>query len=137
MNFPDALIFLSVFSFLLSIVLQISGYVIFRRNIKKFEVILSEFRQRNLQLDITTNISSYFSASFHPLKIAYFAYLYKGVMLYHKRNERVNKETYDFIQSLPKEKINWLLRLHTLNLVTAFFMIGGGVGFIILRHYYS
>jgi len=137
MNLPDLLIFISASAFLLSIVLQIAGYIVFRKNSDKFESILSEFRQRSLQLDITTNVSSYLSPSFHPLKISYFAYLYKGMPLYHKKNERVNNETYDFIQSLPKEKINWLLRLHNLNLITAFLMIGGGIGFIIWRHCFN
>ncbi|KAF6662681.1 hypothetical protein HFD91_03700 [Enterobacteriaceae bacterium EKM102V] len=137
MNWPYILISASVISFLISIVLQIIGYVIFRRNAGKFDALVSEFRKRKLDLDISTNVSYFLSASFHPLKISYFARLYKGVKLHHKSNKMVSKESYEFIQSLPEGEIIWLVRLHSLNMIAGVMMIGGGIGFIIWRHFFN
>ena len=137
MTLPCILIAVSVMSFLSSIALQIVGYIIFRKNIQNYESLISEFRKRRLDLDFSTQVSSFFSPSFHPVKISWFARLYKGVKLQRRGNESVSQETYDFIQSLPEKEIGWLIRLHTLNMVTAVMMLGGGLGFIIWRHFYS
>jgi len=122
---------------LISIVLQVIGYIIFRKNVHNYESLISESRKRRLDLDFSTQVSSFFSLSFHPVKISWFARLYKGVKLQRRGNESVSQETYDFIQSLPEKEIGWLIRLHTLNMVTAVMMIGGGLGFIIWRHFYN
>ncbi|MFV9686034.1 hypothetical protein ACNY67_03975 [Pantoea sp. KXB45] len=137
MSWPCVLIYVSVISFLSSILLQVIAYVIFRKNANKFEEIIGEFRSRKLDLDISTNVSYFLSASFHPLKISYFARLYKGVKLSHKSNKMVSKESYEFIQSLPDSEILWLVRLHNLNIVAGVMMIGGGIGFIIWRHFFN
>ncbi|MBB1226639.1 hypothetical protein [Pantoea pleuroti] len=137
MTWPSILISVSVISFLISIVLQFIGYIIFRKNAQNFESLISEFRKRRLDLDFSTQVSSFLSPSFHPVKISWFARLYKGVKLQRRGNESVSQETYDFIQSLPEKEIGWLIRLHTLNMVTAVMMIGGGLGFIIWRHFYK
>lgn len=137
MTWPCILISVSVISFLISIVLQVIGYIIFRKNVQNYESLISEFRKRRLDLDFSTQVSSFFSPSFHPVKISWFARLYKGVKLQRRGNESVGQETYDFIQSLPEKEIGWLIRLHTLNMVTAVMMIGGGLGFIIWRHFYN
>lgn len=137
MTWPSILISVSVISFLISIVLQFIGYIIFRKNAQNFESLISEFRKRRLDLDFSTQVSSFFSPLFHPVKISWFARLYKGVKLQRRGNESVSQETYDFIQSLPEKEIGWLIRLHTLNMVTAVMMIGGGLGFIIWRHFYK
>lgn len=135
MKWPDLLIGVSVTAFLLSIVLQLIGYIIFRRHVSDYEALISEFRQRNLDLDIQTKVSAFLGPSFHPLKISWFALLYQGVRLDHKRHQRVSRETYEFIQSLPENKIIWLVRLHHLNIVAGVMMTGGGIGFIIWRHF--
>lgn len=137
MTWPCILIAVSVMSFLSSIALQIVGYIIFIRNAQNFESLISEFRKRRLDLDFSTQVSSFFSPSFHPVKISWFARLYKGVKLKRRSHESVSQETYDFIQALPEKEIGWLIRLHTLNMVTAVMMIGGGFGFIIWRHFYN
>jgi len=137
MTWPCILIAVSVMSFLSSIALQIVGYIIFRRNAQNFESLISEFRKRRLDLDFSTQVSSFFSPSFHPVKISWFARLYKGVKLKCRSHESVSQETYDFIQALPEKEIGWLIRLHILNMVTAVMMIGGGFGFIIWRHFYN
>lgn len=137
MTWPCILISVSVISFLISIVLQIIGYIIFRKNAQNFESLISKFRKRRLDLDFSTQVSSFFSSSFHPVKISWFARLYRGVKLKRRGNESVSQESYDFIQSLPEKDIGWLMRLHTLNMVSAVMMIGGGLGFIIWRHFYK
>ena len=137
MTWPCILISVSVISFLISIVLQIIGYIIFRKNAQNFESLISKFRKRRLDLDFSTQVSSFLSPSFHPVKISWFARLYRGVKLKRRGNESVSQESYDFIQSLPEKDIGWLMRLHTLNMVSAVMMIGGGLGFIIWRHFYK
>ena len=137
MTWPCILISVSVISLLISIVLQIIGYIIFRKNAQNFESLISKFRKRRLDLDFSTQVSSLFSSSFHPVKISWFARLYRGVKLKRRGNESVSQESYDFIQSLPEKDIGWLIRLHTLNMVSAVMMIGGGLGFIIWRHFYK
>lgn len=137
MTWPCFLIAMSVMSFLTSIALQFVGYTIFRKNSQKYELLISEFRKRRLDLDFSTQVSYFFSPSFHPVKISWLARLYKGVKLKRRSNESVSQETYDFIQSLPEKETGWLIRLHTLNMVTAVMMIGGGLGFIIWRHFYN
>jgi len=137
MTWPCFLISVSVVSFLISIVLQVISYIIFRKNAENFELLINEFHKRKLDLDFSTQVSSFFSPSFHPVKISWFARLYKGVKLQRRNNENVSQESYDFIQSLPEKEIGWLIRLHTLNMVTAVMMIGGGFGFIIWRHFYN
>ncbi len=135
MTWPCILIAISIMSFLSSIALQVVGYIIFRKNVQNYESLISEFRKRRLDLDFSTQVSSFFSPSFHPLKISWFARLYKGVRLDHKRHQRVSRETYEFIQSLPENKIIWLVRLHHLNMVAGVMMTGGGIDFIIWRHF--
>ncbi|WP_267369451.1 MULTISPECIES: hypothetical protein [unclassified Pantoea] len=105
--FSDVLIFLSVCAFLISIPLQLVGYIIFRRHARDYDALISEFRKRNLQLDILTQTSSFLGSSFHPLKISWFARLYKGVRMNSSRHQPVSRETYRFIQSLPEDE-NWL-----------------------------
>lgn len=135
MKWPDVLISVSVTAFLLSIVLQLIGYIIFRRHASDYEALISAFRQRRLDLDIQTHLSAFLSPSFHPLKISWFARLYKGIRLNHKRHQRVSREIYEFIQSLPDNQIIWLVRLHHLNMVAGVMMVGGGLGLIIWRHF--
>lgn len=134
--FSDVLIFLSVCAFLISIPLQLVGYIIFRRHARDYDALISEFRKRNLQLDILTQTSSFLGSSFHPLKISWFARLYKGVRMNSSRHQPVSRETYRFIQSLPEDEIGWLVRLHHLNMLTGVLMIGGGMGFVIWRHFF-
>ena len=94
---------------------------------------MSEFQRINLQIDITTQVANHFSSLFHHNKVSYFARLYKGVTMYHKKNERVNAGTYNFVQNLPSEKIKWLLIVHNLNLISALLLFSGAVTILIYK----
>lgn len=114
--------------------MQIYAFILFKKNKEKLDFILNEFQRLNLQLDITTQIANHFSSLFHHNKVSYFARLYKGVTMYHKNNERVNAETYNFVQNLPSEKIKWLLMLHKLNLISALLLFVGAITILIYKH---
>jgi len=107
--------------------LQIYAFFLFRKNKENFEFILNEFQRLNLQLDFTTQVATHFSMLFHHNKVSYFARLYKGVNMYHNRNEMVSADTYAFVQNLPADKIKWLLQLHKINLISAFLLFGGSI----------
>lgn len=115
-------------------ILQIWAFILFKSNLRKFDFIMSEFQRINLQIDITTQVANHFSSLFHHNKVSYFARLYKGVTMYHKKNERVNSETYNFVQNLPSEKIKWLLMLHKLNLISALLLFVGAITILIYKH---
>lgn len=114
--------------------MQIYAFILFKKNKEKLDFILNEFQRLNLQLDITTQIANHFSSLFHHNKVSYFARLYKGVTMYHKKNERVSAETYNFVQNLPSEKIKWLLMLHKLNLISALLLFVGAITILIYKH---
>lgn len=95
---------------------------------------MSEFQRINLQIDITTQVANHFSSFFHHNKVSYFARLYKGVTMYHKKDERVSAETYNFVQNLPSEKIKWLLIVHNLNLISALLLFSGAVTILIYKY---
>lgn len=115
----DYLFILSVAMTGIGFLLQIHGFFLFRKNNENFEFILNEFQRLNLQLDFTTIVATHFSILFHHNKISYFARLYKGVNMYHKKNEKVSAETYTFVQNLPTERIKWLLQLQKINVISA------------------
>jgi len=130
MNMSNSLFIISVLAYLISFVLLIIGYLSFKKNSSLYNEILEEMRQKEFHLDLMTNTSRYFNASFQPLKIAYLARVYRGVELYHDKNVKVSKATYDYIQSLPRGKIIWLVYLHYMNLIAAFLMFIGSIGII-------
>lgn len=94
---------------------------------------MSEFQRINLQNDIITQVANHFPSLFHHNKVSYFARIYKGVTMYHKKNERVSAETYNFVQNLPSEKIKWLLIVHNLNLISALLLFLGAVTILIYK----
>ncbi len=114
-------------------ILQVWAFFLFKSNQRKFDFIMSEFQRINLQIDITTQVANHFPSLFHHNKVSYFARLYKGVTMYHKKNERVGAETYNFVQNLPSEKIKWLLIVHNLNLISALLLFLGAVTILIYK----
>ena len=130
MNMSNSLFIISVLAYLISFVLLFVGYFSFKKKSSIYDEILEKMREKEFHLDLITNTSRFFNASFQPLKIAYIARLYRGVELYHDKNVKVSKATYDYIQSLPKSKITWLVYLHYMNLIAAFLMLIGSVGII-------
>lgn len=99
-----------------------------KKNEKKYNSILDEFNRNGFDLDSVTRFSTGFGVLLVYQKIIYFVRLHKGVKMYHAKNKLVQKEAYEFIQCLPEDRIDWILKLHKFyrciyTLVAIFFAI--------------
>lgn len=86
--------------------------LMFKKNEKKYNSILDEFNGNGFDLDSVTRFSTGFGVLLVYQKIIYFVRLHKGVKMYHAKNKLVQKEAYEFIQCLPEDRIDWILKLH-------------------------
>lgn len=119
----DVLFFLQIFLLLLAFGIHLYGVFLFNKNSSSYDDLINEFRNKGLQLDVMTNIASHFGGFFNEFKIMYFTRLYYGKKWYYKKNELVSAETYQFVQQLPEEKIDWIINLHRINMMA--FCIAG------------
>lgn len=132
MNKVDFFLHLAFLLILFSLIMQVFSYCIFKKNERKYVELISEFRRRDLDLDIVTNIYSFFGPLFNANKIVYFIDLYNGKEMKLAKGKPVSKNAYNFIQSQPKENISWMLRIHNLNLISFFLLfLGVGIGLIV------
>lgn len=60
MDIVDFFLYLSLSLIFIAFILQIFSYFLFKNNVHKYDELISEFRSRNLDLDIITNIYSFF-----------------------------------------------------------------------------
>ncbi|QZY95485.1 hypothetical protein [Pantoea dispersa] len=131
MNKVDFFLYLALLLILFSLIMQVFSCYIFKKNEHKYLELISEFRRRDLDLDIVTNIYYFLGPLFNANKIVYFIDLYNGRAMKLAKGKPVSKDTYNFIQSQPKENISWMLRLHNLNLISFFLLFSGvGIGLI-------
>lgn len=132
MNGADFFLYLALLLIFFALIMQVFSYYIFKKNERKYVELISEFRRRDLDLDIVTNIYSFLGPLFNANKIVYFIDLYNGKAMKLAKGKPVSKNTYNFIQSQPKENISWMLRLHNLNLISFFLLFSGvGIGLIV------
>ncbi|MHB2054156.1 hypothetical protein [Pantoea dispersa] len=132
MNGADFFLYLAFLLIFFALIMQVFSYYIFKKNERKYVELISEFRRRNLDLDIVTNIYSFLGPLFNANKIVYFIDLYNGRAMKLAKGKPVSKNAYNFMQSQPKENISWMLRLHNLNLISFFLLFSGvGIGLII------
>jgi len=132
MNGADFFLYLAFLLIFFALIMQVFSYYIFKKNERKYVELISEFRRRDLDLDIVTNIYSFLGPLFNANKIVYFIDLYNGKAMKLAKGKPVSKNTYNFIQSQPKENISWMLRLHNLNLISFFLLFSGvGIGLIV------
>lgn len=112
MIFEAVLLFLMVFILVVLVFFSIANARFFKKNEHKYNVLLSEYRQRGLDIDLVTNVASYFGALALYQKIIWFVRLHKGVRMKYTKERYVQPEAYHFVQSLPQDKIGWILTLH-------------------------
>ncbi|WP_076728070.1 hypothetical protein [Cronobacter sakazakii] len=117
MNFESVLLFLMVFLLIVLVIFSIVNARYFKRNENKYNELLTEYRQRGLDLDSVTKFATYFGSLYLFQKIIWFVRLYKGVKMKYTNDRYVQPEAYQFIQSLPEEKIAWILKLHRLYMI--------------------
>ncbi|MDN8600563.1 MULTISPECIES: hypothetical protein [Citrobacter] len=84
----------------------------FRKHENDYKLLLSEYRQRGYDLDLMTNYASFFGSLANYQKIIWFVRLRKGVKMKFSKDRNVQVEAYQFVQSLPEERISWILKLH-------------------------
>ncbi|EKK5222272.1 hypothetical protein PN551_003800 [Cronobacter sakazakii] len=117
MNFESAQLFLMVFLLIVLVIFSIVNARYFKRNENKYNELLADYRQRGLDLDPVTKFAMYFGSLVIYQKIIWFVRLYKGVKMKYTNDRYVQPEAYQFIQSLPEEKIAWILKLHRLYMI--------------------
>ena len=122
MNKIDLILYFALALIVLSLIMQLISYVTFKKNEHKYDALVSEFKRRDLDLDIVTNIYSFLGPLFNANKIVYFIDLYNGREMKLAKGKPVSKDTYAFIQSQPGENILWMLELHKLNLISFFLL---------------
>lgn len=112
MKIEAFLLFSIIFLLAILVSLSIANARFFKKNEHKYNVLLSEYRQRGLDIDLVTNVASYFRALALYQKIIWFVRLHKGVRMKYTKERYVQPEAYHFVQSLPQDKIGWILTLH-------------------------
>lgn len=112
MKIEAFLLFSIIFLLAILVCLSIANARFFKKNEHKYNVLLSEYRQRGLDIDLVTNVASYFGALALYQKIIWFVRLHKGVRMKFTKERYVQPEAYYFVQSLPQDKIGWILTLH-------------------------
>ncbi|KMV32865.1 hypothetical protein ACP26F_13190 [Franconibacter pulveris 1160] len=112
MKIEAFLLFSIIFLLAILVSLSIANARFFKKNEHKYNVLLSKYRQRGLDIDLVTNVASYFGALALYQKIIWFVRLHKGVRMKYTKERYVQPEAYHFVQSLPQDKIGWILTLH-------------------------
>lgn len=115
-----SLIAITVVLFISVIIIDLYCSYYFKKNKKSYDVLLSEYRSLNLDLDMITNHAVFFGSLVNYQKIIWFVRLYKGVKMKFTKDRYVQKEAYQFVQSLPENKIQWILKLHRLYKIQAY-----------------
>lgn len=110
MSTEHILFSVALFFFFLFIVSTIYAYSIYRKHLSDYEFFIKEYRQHGYYIDSMTNLSANFGFAFYYLKVMYFVRLLKNRKMYIQKGMLIDKECYDYMQSLPKEKIEWMWR---------------------------
>ncbi|WP_314421038.1 hypothetical protein [Pseudescherichia vulneris] len=117
MNFEFILLFIMVFLFIILILLNTFNVIFFKINQDNYNALLAEYCQKGLDLDLITKIAFYLGHFADLQKIVWFVLLYKGVRMKYTKERYVHPEAYQFVQSLPDEKIGWILKLFRLYMI--------------------
>ncbi len=106
------LFFLIVVLFLIVVVMDLFSSRYFKKHEADFNLLLSDYRRKGYDLDLVTNYASFFGSLANYQKIIWFVRLYKGVRMKFTHERLVQEEAYKYVQSLPDERIGWILKLH-------------------------
>lgn len=106
------LLFLIVFLFLIVVVMELFSSRYFKKHEADYNQLLSDYRRKGYDLDLVTNYASFFGSLANYQKIIWFVRLYKGIRMKFTYGRPVQEEAYQYVQSLPDERIGWILKLH-------------------------
>jgi hypothetical protein len=98
--------------FLVVVIMDLFSSRYFKKHEADYNQLLSDYRRKGYDLDLVTNYASFFGSLANYQKIIWFIRLHKGVKMKFTRDRLVQEEAYKYIQSLPDEKIAWMLKLH-------------------------
>ena len=111
-NLENLLLLLTVGLFLVVVIMDLFSSRYFKKHEADYNQLLSDYRRKGYDLDLVTNYASFFGSLANYQKIIWFIRLHKGVKMKFTRDRLVQEEAYKYIQSLPDEKIAWMLKLH-------------------------
>ncbi|ENL6905840.1 hypothetical protein [Enterobacter ludwigii] len=111
-NLENLLLLLTVGLFLVVVIMDLFSSRYFKKHEADYNQLLSDYRRKGYDLDLVTNYASFFGTLANYQKIIWFIRLHKGVKMKFTRDRLVQEEAYKYIQSLPDEKIAWMLKLH-------------------------
>lgn len=106
------LFFLIVVLFLIVVIMDLFSSRFFKKHENDYNQLLSDYRRKGYDLDLVTNYASFFGSLANYQKIIWFVRLYKGVKMKFAHERPVQEEAYKYVQSLPDERIGWILKLH-------------------------
>ncbi len=106
------LLFLIVVLFLAIGIMDLFNSRFFKEHEADYNQLLSEYRRKGYDLDLVTDYASFFGSLANYQKIIWFVRLYKGVKMKFTRERLVQEDAYKYVQSLPEERIGWMLKLH-------------------------
>lgn len=111
-NLENVLLFVIIILFFIGIIMDVLSSRLFKKHQGDYKKLLADYRRTGFDLDLTTNYASYFGSLANYQKIIWFVRLYNGVKMKFTKDRYVQDEAYQFIQSLPEERIGWILKLH-------------------------
>ena len=111
-NIENLLLLLLVALFLIVVVMDLFSSRYFKKHEADYNLLLSDYRGKGYDLDLVTNYASFFGSLANYQKIIWFVRLYKGVEMKFTRERLVQEDAYKYVQSLPEERIGWMLKLH-------------------------
>lgn len=111
-NIENLLLLLLVALFLIVVVMDLFSSRYFKKHEADYNLLLSDYRGKGYDLDLVTNYASFFGSLANYQKIIWFVRLYKGVQMKFTHDGFVQEDAYKYVQSLPEERIGWMLKLH-------------------------
>ena len=111
-NIENLLLFLIVVLLLIVIIMDLLSSRYFKKHEADYNQLLSDYRRKGYDLDLVTDYASFFGSLGNYQKIIWFVRLYKGIEMKFTRERLVQEEAYKYVQSLPEERIGWILKLH-------------------------
>ena len=111
-NIENLLLFLIVVLLLIVIIMDLLSSRYFKKHEADYNQLLSDYRRKGYDLDLVTNYASFFGSLANYQKIIWFVRLYKGIRMKFTYGRPVQEEAYQYVQSLPDERIGWILKLH-------------------------
>jgi hypothetical protein len=111
-NIENLLLFLIVALFLIVVIMDFFSSRYFKKHEADYNELLADYRRKGYDLDLVTDVASFIGSLANYQKIIWFVRLYKGVRMKFTRERFVQEEAYKYVQSLPEERIGWILKLH-------------------------